>query len=118
LCLRQTILLAENRFLQAGNGAENTKEKIQAVLYDRGEGFTAGAYIYIYIFSLFFVIWSGGICQIPSLYHGKKWKKIADVSKSIMWHNFLFPLFLVILGGYLSDTLCVSWKKVKRRAGV
>ncbi len=80
-----------------------------------------GIYIYIYIFffpSLFFVIWSGGICQIPTLYHGKKWKKFANVSKSIMWHNFIFPLFLVILGGYLSDTLCVSWKEVKRRAGV
>jgi hypothetical protein len=29
----QKISLAENRFLQAGNGAENTKEKIQAMLY-------------------------------------------------------------------------------------
>jgi hypothetical protein len=29
----QKIRLAENRFLQAGKGAENTKEKIQAVLY-------------------------------------------------------------------------------------
>jgi hypothetical protein len=29
----QKILLAENMFLQAGKGAENTKEKIQAVLY-------------------------------------------------------------------------------------
>jgi len=30
----QKIPLVENRFLQAGNGAnENTKEKIQAVLY-------------------------------------------------------------------------------------
>ncbi len=33
-CLpRQKVPLAENRFLQAGNGAENTKEKFQAVLY-------------------------------------------------------------------------------------
>ncbi len=68
--------------------------------------------IIFFFFSLVFVIWSWGTCQIPSLYHGKKWKKSADVSKSIMWHYLFFPLFLVILGGYLSDTLCVSWKKV------
>jgi hypothetical protein len=30
---QQKIPLAENRFLQAAKGAENTKEKIQAVLY-------------------------------------------------------------------------------------
>jgi hypothetical protein len=30
----QKIPLAENRFLQAGKGAENTKKKIQAVLYE------------------------------------------------------------------------------------
>jgi hypothetical protein len=29
----EKILLAENRFFHAGKGAENTKEKIQAVLY-------------------------------------------------------------------------------------
>jgi len=29
----QKIPLAENRFLQADNGAENTKEKIEGVLY-------------------------------------------------------------------------------------
>jgi hypothetical protein len=29
----QKIPLAENRFLQAGKGAENAKEKIQGVLY-------------------------------------------------------------------------------------
>jgi hypothetical protein len=40
-----------------------------SVLYDRGEGFTAGAHFFF--FTSFF-IWTGGICQIPSLYHGKK----------------------------------------------
>jgi hypothetical protein len=29
----QKIPLAENRFLEASKGAENTKEKFQAVLY-------------------------------------------------------------------------------------
>jgi hypothetical protein len=32
------IPLAENRFLQAGNGAENPKEKVQAVLYMTMDG--------------------------------------------------------------------------------
>jgi hypothetical protein len=31
----QKIPLSENRFLQTSKGAENTKEKIQAVLYER-----------------------------------------------------------------------------------
>jgi hypothetical protein len=34
----QKIPLAENRFLQAGIGAKNTKEKIQAVLYGQRTG--------------------------------------------------------------------------------
>jgi hypothetical protein len=76
LCPRQKILLAENWFLQAGNRAENTKEKSRQCFMIMVRALLLGhIYIYIYIFffsSLFFVIWSGGICQIPTLYHGKK----------------------------------------------
>jgi hypothetical protein len=48
-----SIPLTENRFLQAGKGAENTKEKIQPVLYRTG---THG-----------FSVLSGRACQSRSL---------------------------------------------------
>jgi len=73
LCPRQKILLAENWFLQAGNGAENTKEKSRQCF------------------------------QIV-------------VRAFLLGHKFFFSLFLVIWSwGYLPDTLCVSWKKMKEK---
>ncbi len=47
----EKIQVAENRFLQAGKGAENTKEKIQAVLYvmyirRTSVGFSLGSLIF------------------------------------------------------------------------
>jgi hypothetical protein len=52
LCPRQKILLAENWFLQAGNGAENTKEKSRQCFMIVVRALLLG-HIYIYFFTFF-----------------------------------------------------------------
>jgi hypothetical protein len=113
LCPRQKILLAENWFLQAGKGAENTKEKSRQCFMVVARALLLG-HNFFFFFTCFCDMELGYLPDTLSV----SWKKVKKKCRCFEKHNvalFIFSTFSCDTGWVsVRYPLCIMEKSVKK----